>query len=962
VAVKITREILESHLKCRYKAHLQLGGERGDATDHELLMREARERVHRTATDLLLARHKGGEVPRGLLATPAVLERGVPLLLDATVEDEGLSVRFDALQKRAGPSKLGDFHYLPVLFHEAEKPTQGQYALLELLGLILGAVQGKEPDSGMLIHGRDCRVRRVKLGAGRRHARRVLQELRETEARPPRLLLNAHCQVCEFRQRCHANATARDDLTLLRGMSEKEITKYAKRGIFTVTQLAFTFRARRGKAPGQRKQVHQHALQALAIREKKVHVLGTPELPASPTRIYFDIEGDPDRGFDYLLGVIVVADGLEQRYSFWADTLVEEPHRFQQFLDLVSRHPDAWLYTYGGYEARVLRRIGKATGREEEVERVLARTCNVLSAIHSHVYFPVYSNGLKDIASYLGFRWTTADASGTQSVVWRRRWEDSGSVALKETLTTYNLEDCAALRTVTEFLFAVCTNPATAAGRAPGGSRHDGHEVTRIGETARGRMHGWNESIHGVPDFGYIHDRASFDYHTDRICIRTGKLLKRSPARQRTKRWKRNRPVNREVEISSESCPSCGGTELTRRQNRSLARLAFDLRLTRGGIRRWVTRYRAAWHHCTGCGERFLPPEYLRLEEFCHSLKSWAMYEHVAHRASLPSIADTIRECFGLPVQPSQVHAFKNLLARYYEGTYKRLLAKIVAGPLAHTDETEIHVRRVGKAYVWVFTNLEEVVFLYRPSREGDFLHEVFKDFRGVLVSDFYAAYDSLSCPQQKCLVHLLRDFNQDILANPWDEELKSLASDFGGVLKAIVATIDRYGLRRRHLGKHRRDVDRFFQAISKTTFRSEAAEGYRQRLGKCQGKLFTFLEHNGVPWHNNAAEHAVKAFAHYREVADSLVTPERLSDYLVLLSVQQTCKYKGVNFLKFLLSRETDIDAFRKGHRKTVVPAIELYPEGSESSRPSRKRRGQGSREKGEPMPARTDPEAGWP
>jgi hypothetical protein len=52
----------------------------------------------------------------------------------------------------------------------------------------------------------------------------------------------------------------------------------------------------------------------------------------------------------------------------------------------------------------------------------------------------------------------------------------------------------------------------------------------------------------------------------------------------------------------------------------------------------------------------------------------------------------------------------------------------------------------VGKACVWVFTNLKEVVFMYRPSREGDFLHEVLKEFRSVLVSDFYAVYDSLTC------------------------------------------------------------------------------------------------------------------------------------------------------------------------------------------------------------------------
>ena len=49
---------------------------------------------------------------------------------------------------------------------------------------------------------------------------------------------------------------------------------------------------------------------------------------------------------------------------------------------------------------------------------------------------------------------------------------------------------------------------------------------------------------------------------------------------------------------------------------------------------------------------------------------------------------------------------------------------------------------RSGKGYVWVFTSLEEVVFMYKPTREGEFLREVLKGFKGVLVSDFYAAYD----------------------------------------------------------------------------------------------------------------------------------------------------------------------------------------------------------------------------
>jgi hypothetical protein len=683
-----------------------------------------------------------------------------------------------------------------------------------------------------------------------------LQEIREM-ATPPRLVLNSHCQVCEFRQRCHAEATAKDDLSLLRGMSEKEINKCGRKGILTVTQMSYTFRLRKKSKRSKRKsQPHHHALQALALREKKIHVLGNPELPACTTRVYLDIEGDPERGFDYLVGLIVEANGMVERHSFWGDSQAEEPRLFQQFLDVVGRHEDYRIYSYGSYEAAFLRRVSKGSGREELAEGVLSRWVNVLSIIHTHVYFPTYANGLKDVAGYLGFRWTEGDASGVQSVVWRRRWEETGSAALKDRLTTYNLEDCAALQRVTECLYAVCPKEPTAAGAAS----RDGYAVSRVEEMPhQSKMHGWVDRIYAVPDFAYINDRASFDYQRDRIYFRTSNSFKPKGTRRHTKKWKTNRRVNREVEINSPSCPSCGGVDLARRPNRSLARLAFDLRFTRGGITSWVTRYRTAWHHCAGCGNQFLPGDYLRLQEFCHSLKSWAMYEYVAHRASLPSIAETLRECFNLPITNPQLHLFKQLLARYYAGTYKRLLEKIIAGHLLHADETEVHVRQVGQAYVWVFTNLEEVVFLYRPSREGDFLHELLKGFRGVLVSDFYAAYDSLDCRQQKCLIHLLRDFNQDLLANPWDEELKSVASGFGGQLRAIIATIDCYGLKHRHLGKHRRDVDRLFRTISAGSYRSEAAEGYRQRLLKYRDKLFTFLDHDGIPWNNNNAEHAVR-------------------------------------------------------------------------------------------------------
>jgi predicted RecB family nuclease len=940
MAITITRDVLESYLKCRYKGHLKLAGEQGVPANYELLMRETRERLRQRATDLLLIRHKEAQALRGLSVTPALLSQGASVILDATVEGQGLSVCLDAIRRVDGQSSLGDFHYVPVLFHEAERPSQEHRALLAMLGLILGSVQGKEPEWAILIHGQDCEIRRIRLGTGVEQARRTLQAALNVQATgtAPRLMLNPHCQICEFRQRCHAEATAKDDLSLLRGLGEREIAKYARRGIFSVTQLSCTFRPRRKhKTSNQKSHAHQHALQALAIREGKVYVLGSPELPVSSTRIYLDVEGDPERRFDYLVGIIVEANGIIERHSFWADSPAEEIQLFRQLLDVIGRYDDFRLYCYGSYEAAFLRRMIKGSNHQELKERLMLRLVNVLSVVHAHVYFPTYSNGLKEIGGLLGVRWTEASASGIQSMVWRRRWEEARSVTFKDMLTTYNLEDCAALKKVTEFLYAICSRQSQ-----PQTGSSESIEIVQAEEiNPQNARPDWGGTSFTLPDFAFVNERAYFDYQRDKVFIRTSKRLRKRQGRKCTKRWKKNRRVNREVEISSQSCPFCGETEPERRQNRHLARLAFDLRITRSGIKSWVTRYRTSWHHCTGCGKRFVPTDYLGLQEFCHSLKSWAMYEYVAHRTSLPNIADTIRECFHLPIYFNEVHAFKQLLAEYYQGTYKRLLEKIVGGPLIHVDETEVHVRRVGKGYVWVFTNLEEVAYLYRPSREGDFLHDLLKEFRGVLVSDFYAAYDSLDCPQQKCLIHLIRDFNQDIMRNPWDEELKSLASAFGGLLRTAVATIDQYGLRQRHLGKHRRDVGRFFRTSVAEPLHSDVAEGYRKRLLKYRDKLFTFLDHDEVPWNNNNAEHAVKGFAYYRELADNLITEAGLNQYLVLLSVYQTCKYKSVSFLKFLLSGQTDIDAFVASGGERVLPAIEVYPEGMASGRPSRKRLG---------------------
>ena len=186
------------------------------------------------------------------------------------------------------------------------------------------------------------------------------------------------------------------------------------------------------------------------------------------------------------------------------------------------------------------------------------------------------------------------------------------------------------------------------------------------------------------------------------------------------------------------------------------------------------------------------------------------------------------------------------MLARMYQPTYRKLMERILASRALHPDETEVKLKTV-KGFIWVFASLEEVVYMYRATRDGTFLLELLKNFHGVLVSDFYAAYDAIECPQQKCLIHLIRDINQDLLSNPFDEELRSITQSFGTLLQAIVSTVDQHGLKRRFLKVHEESVERFFGFLNERSFTSEVAQSLRDRFLKNREKLFTFIRYDGV-------------------------------------------------------------------------------------------------------------------
>ena len=270
-----------------------------------------------------------------------------------------------------------------------------------------------------------------------------------------------------------------------------------------------------------------------------------------------------------------------------------------------------------------------------------------------------------------------------------------------------------------------------------------------------------------------------------------------------------------------------------------------------------------------------------------------------------------LRECFQLSLQYKHVYSFKGYAAKYYKRGYDELVRELTSGPLIHADETSMKITKTP-GYVWVFAGITEAIYMFKSTRNGAFLKELLCDFDGVLVSDFYSAYDGVDCRQQKCLVHLIWDINTDLRLTPGDLGLRSLAEAFRELLKKIISTIDRFGLKARYLRKHKHDVSRFFSEIEMREHTSDISLHYTDRLRRYRGKLFTFLEEDGIPWNNNMAENAIKKVAKFRRASlKHTMVEHSLDKYLVLLSLSVTCEYRGVSFLRFLLSGEKSIDAY---------------------------------------------------
>jgi predicted RecB family nuclease len=463
---------------------LQILSKRGAAHEQSYI-------EHLRKAGLEVARIDGVDVTKEAVAeTRAAMQRGVPVIAQAALSQQGWIGRADILRRVEAKSALGTWSYEVFDTKLARETKAGTILQLCLYSDLLAETQDLPPKNMYVVAPwSEFEPQRYRFADYAAYFRKVKRALQMAMARPPEKETYPdpveHCEICRWREACDKRRRTDDHLCLVAGISKLQINELEAHGIATVQRLGnmplpLDWKPDRGSADSyiRIREQARIVVEARATGEGKFELLpvepgfGFTRLPEpSDGDIFFDLEGDPfvgEHGLEYLFGYVFKdACGKLVYEGDWAFTRDDEKRAFEKFVDFVMaqwvRFPGLHIYHYAPYEPVALKRLmGRYATREEAIDQMLRAHLfvDLYQVVRQGLRASVESYSIKRLEPFYAFERETplADANAALAnlesnlELGDRSSIDEGS---KLAVRGYNRDDCisaAALRDWLEIL------------------------------------------------------------------------------------------------------------------------------------------------------------------------------------------------------------------------------------------------------------------------------------------------------------------------------------------------------------------------------------------------------------------------------------------------------------------------------------------------------------------------------
>ncbi|HTK05458.1 MAG TPA: TM0106 family RecB-like putative nuclease [Candidatus Eisenbacteria bacterium] len=389
-------------------------------------------------------------------ATLKLMREGVERIYHGVLMDDEFVGEPDLLERsdHAG-STFGPYHYVAVDIKSAERLTDAHKYQLACYGELLERIQGVRPAEGFVLNGSGVRIG-FPLAEFMPQFREAAEAVRKCLAgEPPPPHVSSGCKQSPWFKLCIAYAEERDDIALLYNVKKKVVRALREHGILTVHQAAaLDVNMLAGKDPAfKRALLERIVLQAQALIEDRHFIRKRIDLPSAPTELFFDIEGDPLLGLEYLFGFLVRRADLEHYEYQIAERPEKEQEMWDRFLEWIGMiDGDYVVYHYGTYEFVRLGILERKYGGSKSLDRFRDRMVDLNEVVKEAIVFPLYFYSIKDIGNYIDYKRSDTIKGGGESVAFYEEWLEKGDRKKLDDIIEYNKDDVIATRWLKDWL------------------------------------------------------------------------------------------------------------------------------------------------------------------------------------------------------------------------------------------------------------------------------------------------------------------------------------------------------------------------------------------------------------------------------------------------------------------------------------------------------------------------------
>ena len=354
--------------------------------------------------------------------------------------------------------------------------------------------------------------------------------------------------------------------------------------------------------------------------------------------------------------------------------------------------------------------------------------------------------------------------------------------------------------------------------------------------------------------------------------------------------------IDRRHEHNLQSCPHCGNENLSQRTKKR-TRIIIDIP---EGFNVETVEHTINRTWCPECKRIVEPkvPDALEKCTFGNRILAFSSWLHYGLGSTVSQIVETFNYHLQMPISQGGLVEMWHRLAKILTPWYEQLKKDALSSAVLHGDETGWRVN--GRTHwLWCFGNCDVTYYMVDRSRGSPAIHEFFQEFfDGVLITDFWAAYNVARCAdRQMCLVHLLGELKKVAMYKDSSGDWAA----FSKKLKRLVRDSIRLWKRREQLdrqlyARRRELIELRLRQLIEAQWDNSQAERLRKRLDRYEDYLFTFLDKPYVPFDNSHAERSIRPAVIMRKNSYSNRSDKGARTQSILMSVFRTLKQRDAN------------------------------------------------------------------